>query len=236
MRWSSSRTAIVGVLVAGLVVLVVMGRILAATSSIERPATSSAASSTAPASAGIRVPDVVGQPLATATALMRTAGLRGVASDHDPSAPGAIVVAQEPAAGLMVPEGSVVGFRTRDDLQPNGTLRSLRLERGTTTATYPLVAPAPARHRLVVAVRTSGPADLQLWVETGSGTRLPVLDGDRSRQATTCQPAGMRPGSAQCMTRFEGLEAEHAGVWAVNLLKRSAPPVTVEVMVTFVAR
>jgi PASTA domain len=235
MRWSSNRTAIAGVLVAGLVVLVVMGRILAATSSIERPATSSAATSAAPTSAGIRVPDVVGQPLATATALMRTAGLRGVADDHDPSAPGAIVVAQEPPAGQLVPGNSVVGFRTRDDLQPNGTLRSLRLEQGTSTATYPLVAPAPARHRLVVAVRTSGPADLQLWVETGSGTRLPVLDGDRSRPAAACQPAGMRPGSTQCVTRFEGLEAEQAGVWAVNLLKRSAPPVTVEVMVTFVA-
>jgi hypothetical protein len=77
-------------------------------------------------------------------------------------------------------------------------------------------------------VSTSGPADLQLWVETGSGTRLPVLDGDRARQAGACQPAGMRPGSTRCLTRFEGLEAERAGVWAVNLLKRSAPPVAVE--------
>jgi hypothetical protein len=235
MRWSSSRAATAAALVAGLVVLVAVGRILAVTSSVQRPAVATSPASTAASAPGIPVPDVIAQTLARATTLMRAAGLRGVANDRDPSAPGAIVVAQQPPAGQLVPANSVVGFRTRTDLQPNGTLRRLRMGRGQSTATYPLVAPNPARHRLTVVVHLSRPADLRVWVETGAGTRLPVLQDNGPDQASTCQPAGGQRGPVRCMARFEGLDAEQAGLWSVNLFKRSSPPVGVGVTVTFTA-
>jgi PASTA domain len=190
---------------------------------------------TAATTGGVRVPDVIAQPLARAATVLRAAGLRGVASDRDPSVASAVVVAQEPAAGRLVPAGSVVGFRTRTDLQPNGRLRRLRLARGATTATYPLVAPDPARHRLTVVVGVSRAADLQVWVETGAGTRLAVLGGDGQGPAGACLPVGGQAGPVRCVARFGGLDAEGAGVWAVNLFKRSSPPVSVEVTVTFTA-
>lgn len=235
MRRSSSRVAAGAALVAVLVLLVVVGRLLAVTPSVQRPAMPTSAATTAATTRGVRVPDVIAQTLARATTVMRAAGLRGVANDRDPSVPNAVVVAQEPPAGQLVPASSVVGLRTRTDLQPNGRLRRLRLERGPTTATYPLVAPDPARHRLAVAVRMSRTADLQVWVETGAGTRLPVLGGDGLGPASACLPVGGQAGPVRCVARLGGLDAEGAGVWAVNLFKRSSPPVSVEVTVTFTA-
>jgi hypothetical protein len=75
-------------------------------------ALSSRASSTNASHSGIVVPVVIGLPLGQAQAVMRTAGLAGVAYERDPQEPDSVVVAQKPAGGITVPLGSTVGFRT----------------------------------------------------------------------------------------------------------------------------
>jgi hypothetical protein len=160
MRGSSGR-ATAAALVAGLAVLVVAGRLLPSTPGAQRPATPTPAGVTAwtvrviplrdvPTSTvrGVRVPNAIGHTLARARGVMRAAGLRGVAIEQDPQLPSAVVVAQEPFAGLLVPPRSVVGFRTRTDVPANHAPRRLRLPPGPTTAAYPVVAPDPARHQL----------------------------------------------------------------------------------------
>jgi PASTA domain len=64
-------------------------------------------------SRGVVVPDVVGKSLAEGQRLMRRAGLHGSANERDPQAPGSVIFAQEPPPGMLVPPGSVVGFRTK---------------------------------------------------------------------------------------------------------------------------
>jgi hypothetical protein len=106
MRVSSSRTATAAALVAGLAVLVVAGRLLPTIPSAHRPSTPTSARVTAgtvrliparevPTSTivgGVRVPNAIGHTLARATSVMRTAGLEGVATEHDPQIGTAVVV------------------------------------------------------------------------------------------------------------------------------------------------
>lgn len=65
----------------------------------------------------VPVPDVVGLDLAAAADAVERAGLQvvdgGVAAG-DPTGPDAVVAAQEPPAGVEVPAGACVGFRTRE--------------------------------------------------------------------------------------------------------------------------
>jgi hypothetical protein len=64
----------------------------------------------------VEVPDAVGLPLEEAAIRMQVGGLTvvgsGVAEADDPSDPEAVVQAQEPPAGVSVPVGACVGFRT----------------------------------------------------------------------------------------------------------------------------
>ncbi len=190
------------------------------------PATTTAhAVRTAPGNTrGHAVPDALGRNLAQAEGVLRAGGLRGSALDRDPRGSNAVVVAQEPPAGVLVPPGSMVGLRTRTDLQPDGAPRRLRLGRGPTTATYRIVAPGPATHQLTVAVVAPLATDVKLWLENASGSRLPLLDSTRD-------PQGCRPSHAtiHCKVR-RGVPAE--GVWTASISKRSAPPAAIEVTVT----
>jgi hypothetical protein len=139
MRVASSRVATIAMVLVGLVALVVAGRLVRTTPSAGRPATSAATippAATATTVDSVEVPDAYGQALAQAKTVMRAAGLQGAADDRDPQIPRAVVVVQEPAAGNLVPRHSVVWFRTRTDVQPNGVVRRLRLGAGPTTATY----------------------------------------------------------------------------------------------------
>jgi PASTA domain len=146
----------------------------------QRPATTAATGATlAPAirtapgnTRGYAVPDVLGRTLAQAERVMRTGGLHGSAYERDLQGRNGVVVAQEPPAGVLVPPGSVVGFRTRTDVQPYGVPRQLRLGRGPTTAAYRIVAPDPATHQLTVAVVAPLAADVEVWLETRPSSRL----------------------------------------------------------------
>jgi PASTA domain-containing protein len=245
MRVSSSRAATVAVLVAGLAVLVVAGRLLPTIPSAHRPATSTSAGVTAgtvrviplrdvPTSivvGGVRVPNAIGHTLARATSLMRAGGLQGAAFERDPQIGTAVVVAQEPYAGALVPPGSGVGFRTRTDVQANGSPRRLRLGRGPTSWGYQLVAPDPPRQRLTVVVVMPPAVELQVWLATVVGRRVPILDTNSG--TAPCQPTG---GRFRCVVGVGALDGEDPGVWTATIAKQSAAPAAIQVTVTFVTR
>jgi hypothetical protein len=227
MRVTSGRAATAAMLLVGLAVLAVAGQLLPSTPSADRPATTAATSApairTAPGNTrGYAVPDVLGRTLAQAEQVLRTAGLHGSAHERDPQGRTAVVVAPEPPAWVLVPPGSMVGFRTRTGVQPYGTPRQLRLGAGPTTAAYRIVAPDPATHQLTVVVVAPRAADVEVRLETSSGSRLPVLAS--TRDARWCRPS---QGKIRCEVRL-GLPQ---GVWTVSVAKRTAPPVAIEVTV-----
>jgi hypothetical protein len=244
MRGSSSRAATVAVLVAGLAVLVVAGRLLPTIPSARRPAPPTSAEVPAgtvrviplanvPTSTvgGVRVPNAIGHTLARATGLMRAVGLHGVAFERDPQIGTAVVVSQEPPAGVLIPRGDVVGFRTRTDVQANGSPRRLRLPRGPTSWGYQLVAPDPARQRLTVVVAMPVAVELQVWLETVVGRRVPILD--TSSGTAPCHPTG---GWSRCVVRFGVLDGEDPGLWTATVAKQSTAPVAIQVTVSFAPR
>jgi PASTA domain len=228
MRVTSGRVATAAMLLVGLAVLAVAGRLLPSVPSAQRRATTATTSApvirTAPGNTrGYGVPDVLGRTLVQAERAMRTGGLRGAAIEGDPQGDNAVVVAQEPPAWVLVPPGSVVGFRTRTGVQPYGQPRRLRLGAGPRTAAYPIVAPDPATHHLTVAVVAPRAADVEVRLETSSGSRLPVLAS--THDARWCRPS---QGKIRCLVRL-GLPQ---GVWTARVAKRSALPAAIEVTVT----
>lgn len=235
MRGSSSRLTIAAVAV-GLGVLVLAGRLLPSGPSARPPATTAVrsvvtaplAASIASTTGGVLVPQAIGRRLAQAMTVMAAAGLPSGAHDRDPQAPSAVVVAQEPPAGVRVPPHSPVGFRTRSDVWPNGTPRRLQLGRGPTTATYRVAAADPMHDTLTVVIARPPTAKLQVWLETGPSRRVPVLD--TTHDSGSCRPATRQ---FRCVVRFAALEAEEPGVWTVSLAKDSSLAAAIQVTVTF---
>jgi PASTA domain len=222
MRVSSSRAATAAALLAGLAVLVVAGRLLPTIPSAHRPTTPTSARvpagtvrviplgevPTSTVVGVVRVPNAIGHTLARATSLMRTAGLRGVATEHDPQIGTAVVVSQEPPAGVLIPPRSEVGFRTRTDVQANGSPRRLRLGRGPTIWGYQVVAPDLARQRLTAVVVMPADVELQIWLATMAGRRVPILDTTSSGTAP-CHPNGER---SRCVVGIGVLDGEVPGM------------------------
>jgi hypothetical protein len=221
-------------LLAGLAALALAGRLLPAVPSARGPAATAPTAAatiqtvpirTAPGNThGYAVPHVLGNSLAQAERLLRTVGLRGGAMERDPRGHDAVVVAQEPPAGQLVPPGSVVGFRTRTGVQPYGAPRRLRLARGPVSAAYRIVAPDPATHQLAVDVVAPREADVGVWLQGGPGSRLPVLAS--TRDAGWCRPSR---GRVRCHLRL-GVPAE--GLWTATVAKRSSPPAAIQITVT----
>jgi PASTA domain-containing protein len=241
MRQSSSRVAIAAAVVTGLAVLVVAGRLLPTTPSLSRSATSTSAGvitwtvrmvplQDVPTSTvrGVRVPDAIGHTLTEASSVMRAGSLQGAAFERDPHVGTAVVVAQEPPAGVLVPPGSMVMFRTRTDVQANHTPHRLRLGPGPTTATYPVVAPDPARHQLTVVVAMPGAVELRIWLETVSSRRVPILD--TSSGTAPCHSAG---GRSPCVIGLGALDGEDPGVWTATVTKQSSAPAAIQITVAF---
>jgi PASTA domain len=236
MRVPSSRAATAALLIAALGVLLVAGRLLAPAPGV-RPSSTTSATTTSVAvgiSQRVRLPDLLGQRLAQATTTLHRLGLEGrqmnlacVALDHGNPAD-AVVVAQNPHAGESAPRSGVVTLCARTDVQPDNTPRRVRLGPGSRTAAYLIVAPATATHQLTVGVVMPATARVEVWLEPGSVRRLPVLAG--TGDAGACRPIG---GQLHCRVEFGALDDEEPGPWVVRLVKRSAPPVEVEVMVAF---
>jgi hypothetical protein len=231
MRVASGRTLIVALVLVGLAALVIASRVLPTPPSERQHAAASPTSAaTPPPLRAVRLPDTVGRTLSQAQQQLRTRGLQGVASDHDPHTPDAVVVAQEPPAGVLVQPGSVIGFRTRTDLQPNGAPRRLALGRGPATARYPIIALDPPTHQLTVVVRVPPNTDLEVWLEPTPGDHLRVVAS--TRRDPTCQPLDLQ---VSCWVSIGALTNEGSGAWTTHVVKRSSPPANVEITVTFAA-
>jgi PASTA domain len=234
IRGTSGRAAAVAMLLAGLTALALAGRLLPAVPSARGPAAAAPTGAatiqtvpirTAPGNTrGNAVPHVLGHTLAQAERMLRTVGLRGGAMERDPQDPDAVVVAQEPPAGQLVPPGSMVGFRTRTGVQAYGAPRRLRLGPGPASSAYRIVAPDPAVFQLVVDVVAPRDADVAVWLEAGAGSRLPVLAS--TVDASWCR-AGQR--AVRCRVRL-GVPAE--GLWTATVAKHSSPPAAIQITVT----
>ncbi len=228
MRVATSRTLTVALVLAGLAVLVIAGRVLPRPPSGRQHAAASPTSTPAPTAPAVRLPDLAGRTLSQAQQQLRTADLQGLASPHDPQTPDALVVAQEPPAGTRIPPGSVVGLRTRTDLQPNDRTRRLALRRGPATTRYPIIALDPTNHELTVVVRVPPNTDIEVWLEPVPGDHLHVVAS--TRRDTTCQPLDRQ---VSCWVSIGALVNEPSGAWTTHVVKRSAPPAYVEITVTF---
>ena len=224
MRVPSRRAATAALLVAALGVLLVAGRLLAPAPSPQRA----------------RLPDVVGQRLTQATAALHRLGLEGhqmnlacVALDRgNPTAAGAVVVAQEPPAGESAPRSGAVALCARTDVQPDNTPRRIRLGAGSRTAAYLIVAPATATHRLTVLTVMPAAARVEVWLEPGPARRLPVVVAGMGA-TSACRSTG---GQLHCRVELGALDGEEPGPWVVRLVKRSAPPADLEVTAAFAPR
>jgi hypothetical protein len=82
-----------------------------------------------------------------------------------------------------------------------------------------------------VVVTAPRATDVQVWLESGLGKRLPVLGS--TRDPTSCHPTG---GRSHCVVRLQALQGEEPGTWTVGIAKQSSPPATIQVTVTFAPR
>jgi PASTA domain len=228
MRVATGQKATMALVLAGLAVLVIAGRVLPTPPSGRQHAAATPTSAPAPTSGAVRLPDLAGRTLSQAQQQLGAADLQGLASPHDPQTSDALVVAQEPPAGTLIPPGSVVGLRTRTDLQPNGASRRLALERGPATARYPIIALDPTSHELTVVVRVPPNTDLEVWLQPVPGDHLHVVAS--TRRDTTCQTLDRQ---VSCWVSIGALPNEPSGAWTTHVLKRSSPPANVEITVTF---
>jgi len=120
MRWRSGPGLVLAIVIVALGALAGMGRILdldpgVPSTSTQAPTLTSTAVQPVDTSTsrGVLVPNAVGKSLAEGRRLMSRAGLRGAAVETDPQAPTSRIFGQEPPPGVLVPPGSVVGFRTK---------------------------------------------------------------------------------------------------------------------------
>lgn len=135
-------------------------------------------------------------------------GCAGGGSDHGTQSRGRNT-ARTPAAG-----------------QPQAA--SLVLPVGRSSAQYRIAAPSPARYTFDVTVTAVASADVAVNIRTWYGAILSILGS--TRDLGVC----MRRGSQDtCFERFPLLEGQLAGTWTVIASKRSGPPATVRVAVTF---
>jgi hypothetical protein len=230
MRAPSSRPVTVALVVAALAALMVAGRLLSSMPDATPPATSS------PPTAGpVRLPDLIGQPLAQASTVLRQMGLKAMAMQQRQlglsGAATAIVIWQDPRAGERAPSSGVVKLAAMTNVQPNNTPHRVRLGAGPATAAYPIAVPGTAAHQLTVLVAMPAAASVAVWLEPRSDRRLPVVAS--TQDATACQPTD---GQVHCRAVFAALEAEESGLWRVRLAKRSARPVDVEITVAVAPR
>jgi hypothetical protein len=232
----SSRLVTAGVVMLGVAVLALAGRLLPRIPSAPGPAATTVTASTVlagpgssatPPPAGVLVPQAMGRTLGEAVAVMRRAGLPAGAVERDPRDAGAVVVGQEPPAGVRVPPHSPVGFRTRDDVWPNGTARPLRLGPGRATALYRIVVADPVHDDLTVVVTAPRGVDLQVWFQFGVG-RLPLVEHTEG-----CRPMGR---GTRCTVDFGALPAADPGIWTVGAGKRAGPAAAVQVLIRFTRR
>jgi hypothetical protein len=107
---------------------------------------------------------------------------------------------------------------------------TLVLPSGRSSAHYRITAPSPARYGFDVTVAAPASATVGVIIRTWYGAIFSsILTSTHDRGV--CRRRGSQD---ICFERFPQLEGERAGTWTVVASKRSGPPATVRVAVTFV--
>ena len=107
---------------------------------------------------------------------------------------------------------------------------TVRLSAGRASGKFEITALPPPTHSWDVRVTSPRTADVSVDALTWYGVRLHVIYS--SRGDAGCHAVGAL---SSCFARFPFLEAQRAGRWTVIVAKRSGPPATVNVTITFEA-
>ena len=106
----------------------------------------------------------------------------------------------------------------------------LRLPAGQSSARFTITALAPPTHTYDVFVETTASADVSVYFKTWYGQTLGAQYSTQGTLASNCVVTGTR---MACLSHFPELGAQRAGPWTVIATKRSGPPVSLRVSVTF---
>jgi hypothetical protein len=105
---------------------------------------------------------------------------------------------------------------------------TLTMARGRSKARFNITGLDPPTHVFDVRVVAPASADVRVRMRTANGRLLHVLDSTRNKD--WCK---VRHRRAICQLPFPALEAQLGGRWTVIVMKRSDPPASVRVGVTF---
>ena len=117
--------------------------------------------------------------------------------------------------------------------------RLLSLPAGQSSAHVLFTAPSPARYVFDVALDLPASAHIVVEFHTWYGAVLDILDykpGEgRESSTVTGLSTGCKAAASRllCIQHYPFLPAQKAGPWTLVVVKRSAPPATVRVDVTF---
>ena len=106
----------------------------------------------------------------------------------------------------------------------------LHLAGGWSSARFTITALSPPTHTYDVLVETAASADLSVHFQTWYGQNLGAQYSTQGTLASNCVVTGAR---MACLSHFPELGTERAGTWTVIATKRSGPPVSVWISVTF---
>jgi hypothetical protein len=117
--------------------------------------------------------------------------------------------------------------RTSGVTEPPQAAR-LVLSAGRSSAKYLITAPSPAEYSFDVSVTAPASADVAVNIRTWYGALLSILSSTHDQGV-----CGRRGSEETCFERFPFLPAQLAGKWTVVASKRSVPPATIRIAVTF---
>jgi hypothetical protein len=110
--------------------------------------------------------------------------------------------------------------------KPQGA--TLTMTRGHSRAKFIVIALDPPTHVFDIRIVAPESADVRVRMRTANGRLLYILDSTQSKD--WCK---VRHRRSICQLPFPKLEAQLGGRWTVIVIKRSDPPASVSVHVTF---
>jgi hypothetical protein len=102
------------------------------------------------------------------------------------------------------------------------------MTRGHSRAKFIVIALDPPTHVFDIRIVAPESADVRVRMRTANGRLLYILDSTQSKD--WCK---VRHRRSICQLPFPKLEAQLGGRWTVIVIKRSDPPASVSVHVTF---
>lgn len=143
---------------------------------------------------------------------------------------GCAVVVAIGAVTVIATEESPTPSPLGDALVGRAQMGDLHLARGQSSAHFTITAISPPIHAYNVLVETAASANLSVHFLTWYGKYLGVQYSTQGTLGANCTVTGTR---MTCPSHFPELGAERGGHWKVIASKRTGPPVSVRIIVTF---